>query len=194
MTTVGGSAKLVKVYGPLHTLYAVYLVGYFVVMIATIIHSVTINKIGNPKFAGFIAGVVCGNILVWLLEKFISWDYEMLSATYIISEILLLLVYWMMQDYVHKNDIPKHDKAPIIVVDSLTRAEKIEIILSSLPDDITLSARQTDILERILDGKSRKEIAYDLHLSENTVKTHTGMLYRTLGVSGRDEILAKFQK
>ena len=71
---------------------------------------------------------------------------------------------------------------------------KIKIIIESLPENTTLSARQMDILERILDGKSRKEIAVDLHLSENTVKTHTGMLYKALGVSGRDEIYARFQK
>ncbi|MBO5945155.1 MAG: hypothetical protein J6Q69_00975, partial [Clostridia bacterium] len=95
LTMVDGSAKLVKVYGPLHPLYVVYLVGYFVIMLATIIHSAVNRKIGKPKLAGFIAAVVCSNIVVWLIEKFISWNFEMLSVTYIISEVLLLLVWWM---------------------------------------------------------------------------------------------------
>ena len=104
----------------------------------------------------------------------------------------------MLSDYIHKSEVPPpiivEEKAPIIIVDSIPRAEKIKIIIESLPENTTLSARQMDILERILDGQSRKEIAVDLHLSENTVKTHTGMLYKALGVSGRDEIYAKFQK
>ena len=189
---IDGSAKLVKEYGPLHNLYLVYLIGYFAAMIATIIHSVAKKKIGNPKFAGLIAGVVCGNIITWLFEKFVSWDYEMLSVTYILSEIVLLLVYWMMQDYVHKNDIPSsiEEKTPVIIVDTMSRAEKIEAILATLPEGVTLSARQIDMLEGIIDGKSRKEIAADLHLSENTVKMHTSALYRALDVSSREEIHA----
>ena len=195
---VDGSAKLVKEYGVLHSVYLFYLLGYFAAMIGTIIHSIRKNKIAQTKYAVFIAGVVCLNILMWLFERFVSWNYEFLSVTYIGSELLLLLVYWMMQDYVHKNEVPSpvivEEKAPIIIVDNMTRAEKIKTILASLPEDTVLSTRQMDILERILDYKSRKEIAVELHLSENTVKTHTGMLYKALGVSGRDEIYAMFQK
>ena len=195
---VDGSAKLVKEYGVLHSVYLFYLLGYFAAMIGAIILSVKKKMIAQTKYAAFIAGVVCINILMWLFEKFVSWNYEFLSVTYIGSELLLLLVYWMMQDYVHKNEVPSpvivEEKAPIIIVDNMTRAEKIRAILDSLPDDTVLSTRQMDILERILDYKSRKEIAVELHLSENTVKTHTGMLYKALGVSGRDEIYAMFQK
>lgn len=103
---VDGSTKLVKEYGPLHPVYTVYLVGYFVAMIVTIIYSAKKRKMGDAKFAGFIAGVVCSNIIVWLFEKFVSWDYEFLSLTYIASEIMLLLLYWMMQDYVRRTDVP----------------------------------------------------------------------------------------
>ena len=195
---IDGAAKLVKEYGVLHPVYLVYLLGYFAAMIGTIIHSVRKKKIGNPKLAGFIAAIVCSNIVMWLFEKMVNWEYEFLSVTYISSEFLLLIVYWMLHDYVHKNEVPSpvivEEKAPIIIVDNMTRAEKIKTILASLPEDTVLSTRQMDILERILDYKSRKEIAVELHLSENTVKTHTGMLYKALGVSGRDEIYAMFQK
>ena len=193
-----GAAKLVKEYGVLHPFYMVYLLGYFAAMIGTIIHLVRKMKIAKPKLAGFIAAVVFSNLLMWLFEKLVHWEYEFLSVTYVISEFLLLIVYWMLQDYVHKNEVPSpvfvEEKAPIIIVDNMTRAEKIKTILASLPEDTVLSTRQMDILERILDYKSRKEIAVELHLSENTVKTHTGMLYKALGVSGRDEIYAMFQK
>ena len=193
-----GAAKLVKEYGVLHPFCMVYLLGYFAAMIGTIIHLVRKMKIAKPKLAGFIAAVVFSNLLMWLFEKLVHWEYEFLSVTYVISEFLLLIVYWMLQDYVHKNEVPSpvfvEEKAPIIIVDNMTRAEKIKTILDSLPEDTVLSTRQMDILERILDYKSRKEIAVELHLSANTVKTHTGMLYKALGVSGRDEIYAMFQK
>ena len=191
---IDGAAKLVKEYGVLHPVYLFYLLGYFASMIGTIIHSVRKKKLGKPKLAVFIAAIVCGNLVIWLFEKMVRWEYEFLSVTYIISEFLLLSVYWMLQDYVHKNDIPKHvthgEKVSVIFMDSRERAEKIKQIIASLPEGATLTARQVDILEGILEGKSRKEMAADLHLSENTVKMHTTSLFKILKVTSREEIIA----
>ena len=75
---IDGAAKLVKEYGVLHPLYTVYLLGYFAAMIGTIIHSVRKKKIGDTRLAGFMAAIVCINIVVWLFEKMIRWDYEFL--------------------------------------------------------------------------------------------------------------------
>ena len=194
---IDGAAKLVKEYGVLHPVYLVYLLGYFAAMIGTIIHSVRRKKIGDTKLAGFIAAIVCINIVVWLFEKMINWEYEFLSVTYIASEFLLLIVYWMLQDYVHKNDIPKpvahEEKVAVIFMDSRERAEKIKQIIAGLPEGATLTARQIDILEGILAGKSRKEMAADLHLSENTVKMHTTSLFKILKVTSREEIFARIK-
>ena len=194
---IGGAAKLVKEYGVLHPVYLFYLLGYFASMIGTIIHSVRKKKIGKPKLAGFIAAIVCGNLVIWLFEKMVRWEYEFLSVTYIISEFLLLIVYWMLQDYVYKNDIPKpvthEEKVSVIFMDSRERAEKIKQIIASLPEGATLTARQVDILEGILEGKSRKEMAADLHLSENTVKMHTTSLFKILKVTSREEIIARIK-
>lgn len=191
---IDGAAKLVKEYGVLHPVYLFYLLGYFASMIGTIIHSVRKKKIGKPKLAVFIAAIVCGNLVIWLFEKMVRWEYEFLSVTYIISEFLLLSVYWMLQDYVYKNDILKpvthEEKVSVIFMDSRERAEKIKQIIASLPEGTMLTARQVDILEGILEGKSRKEMAADLHLSENTVKMHTTSLFKILKVTSREEIIA----
>jgi DNA-binding CsgD family transcriptional regulator len=194
---IDGAAKLVKEYGVLHPVYLFYLLGYFASMIGTIIHSERKKKIGKPKLAGFIAAIVCGNLVIWLFEKMVRWEYEFLSVTYIISEFLLLIVYWMLQDYVYINDIPKpvthEEKVSVIFMDSRERAEKIKQIIAGLPEGATLTARQIDILEGILAGKSRKEMAADLHLSENTVKMHTTSLFKILKVTSREEIFARIK-
>ena len=156
------------------------------------------NKKASQIHATGMLIIVLGNIGMWLVQKVVPWEFELLSITYLMSAGGFLAVWLVLSDYVHKSEVSPpiivEEKAPIIIVDSISRAEKIKIILESLPENTALSPRQMDILERILDGKSRKEIAVDLHLSENTVKTHTGMLYKALGVSGRDEIYAMFQK
>ena len=194
---IDGAAKLVKEYGVLHPVYLFYLLGYFASMIGTIIHSVRKKKIGKPKLAGFIAAIVCGNLVIWLFEKMVRWEYEFLSVTYIISEFLLLIVCWMLQDYVYKNDIPKpvahEERVSVIFMDSRERSEKIKQIIAGLPEGATLTARQMDILEGILAGKSRKEMAADLHLSENTVKMHTTSLFKILKVTSREEIFARIK-
>ena len=53
-----------------------------------------------------------------------------------------------------------------------------------------LSARERQILDLLADGRSNKEMARTLSLSENTVKTHLGNLYAKLGVGRRTEALA----
>jgi DNA-binding NarL/FixJ family response regulator len=49
----------------------------------------------------------------------------------------------------------------------------------------TLTAREQNVLERIVAGRSNKEIASDLDISEATVKTHVNNLLGKLGVSDR---------
>ena len=190
---IDGAAKLVKEYGVLHPVYMVYLLGYFAAMIGTIIHSVRRKKIAKPKLAGFIAAVVFSNLLMWLFEKLVSWEYEFLSVTYIASELLLLLVYWMMQDYIPIRDIPKpviSEKQTVVVVDSLSKADKIQKLLSLLPEDKSLTAKEIEILGELVEGKSRKDIAAAHHITENTVKTHITHIYEKFKVSSKDALLA----
>ena len=54
-----------------------------------------------------------------------------------------------------------------------------------------LTQREVAVL-RLLEGTlSLREIASELHLSQNTVKTHTRVIYRKLGVSTRRDAVAK---
>ena len=202
---IDGAAKLVKEYGVLHPIYMVYLLGYFAAMIGTIIHSVRKKKIGKPRFAVFIAAIVCSNIIVWLFEKFVNWEYEFLSVTYIGSELLLLAVYWMIQEYVHKTEVPSpivkevevikeieviKEKQTVVVIDSAQKAETINRLLSVLPEGRTLTVKEIQILESLVEGKSRKEIAADNHVSENTIKTHISHVYEKFGVSSRESLMS----
>ncbi|WP_130736192.1 response regulator transcription factor [Flavobacterium sp. J27] len=57
-----------------------------------------------------------------------------------------------------------------------------------------LSNQEIKIKEYILNGKSNKEIAEELFISLNTVKTHISNIYNKLNVSNRKELINKFQK
>lgn len=52
-------------------------------------------------------------------------------------------------------------------------------------EQVSLTPRQTEVLSLIVDGKSNKEVARTLKLSEGTVKIHVASLLRVLGVENR---------
>ena len=193
-----GAAKLIKEYGVLHPTNLIYVLAYFVAMLAVIGISLKRNRGTSHKLAGLMLAVVIGNIGMWLIEKLITWSFEFLSISYLMSEFVFFFVYWLLQDYIHISDIPAtsfdEGMQTVFVVDTLTTAQKLQNVLNVLAPTKPLTKRQTEILQCILEGKNRKEIALELHISENTVKTHTASLYSVLGVSGKDEIISLSQK
>ena len=194
LTYADGAAKLIKEYGVLHPVNLIYVLAYFVAILVVIFVSLKKNKSKSYKLVGMMFAVVIGNVGGWIVEKLVRWNFEFLSASYLMSVFVFFFVYWMLEDYIHVNDIPKsvprEEKVSVIFVDSKERAEKIKQIIAGLPEGTMLTARQMDILEGILAGKSRKEMAADLHLSENTVKMHTTSLFKILKVASREEIIA----
>ncbi len=54
-----------------------------------------------------------------------------------------------------------------------------------------LSDRQREILGLLAQGKSNKEIAYDLGISEGTVKQHLFTLFKKIGVTNRTKAVIK---
>ncbi|MCT9145203.1 helix-turn-helix domain-containing protein, partial [Streptomyces violarus] len=54
-----------------------------------------------------------------------------------------------------------------------------------------LSARERDVVRRVAEMMSTEEIAADLHVSVNTVKTHLKSIYRKLAVTRRGEAVRR---
>lgn len=185
LVSVGGASKLVKVYGPLHKTYLVYLLGYFAAMIIIITVSMRRKILASQKRAAFVAAVVFGNIAIWLVEKFIPWDFEFLSVSYLFSELVFLGLHWMMQDYVRADLV---SAAGVALPNKEEQRDELKLLTEPLKGSKRLTTREYDILALILQNKRRKEIAEQLCLSENTVKTYTRTLYSKLGVSSREEI------
>jgi DNA-binding CsgD family transcriptional regulator len=60
------------------------------------------------------------------------------------------------------------------------------------PMDADLPPRLQQVLERLLTGKSAKEIAGELKLSVHTVREHLQRLYAKYGVNTREDLTSKF--
>jgi DNA-binding NarL/FixJ family response regulator len=54
-----------------------------------------------------------------------------------------------------------------------------------------LTEREKDVLEYIVKGFGDKEIARNLFISVNTVRTHVERIFMKLGVSDRKELIVK---
>ena len=191
-TRIDGIAKLHKVYGPLHALYFVYLFLYFALMIGVICYATRRKKIATYKQAGLLAVVVLFNIAIWLVEQFVHWEFEFLAVSYIVSELLLLFLYGMIQDY--EELLAKTGAQQQREIATEDAALRPVLTLAEWPELKQLSSRERDVLDKILEDKKRKEIAEELFITENTVKKHTTSIFAKLGVASRGELFEKLNQ
>jgi len=70
---------------------------------------------------------------------------------------------------------------------SLAAASATEAALTGEPDVALLTLRQLEVLSRVCQGKTNKQIATDLGLSEKTVKAHVTGIFKVLGVVNRTQ-------
>ena len=171
-----GATYLIKEYGVLHPLYLCYVLFYFIAMLTVIALALRKKASKTSKIAGLMLAVVFGNIGMWLVEKLVTLHFEFLSVSYLMSGFIFCFVYWLLPDYTHAEKADDREN------EQLTR------VLTRLAKGETLSTRENEILILVIKGKKRRDIATELHLSENTVKTYTRSLYTKIGVTSRDEL------
>lgn len=183
---VGGVTVLIKVYGPLHGLYLLFLLGYFVAMVTAIIYATVRDKIESTAYAALLAVAVLVNIVVWGIEQMVDIDFEILSLSYIISESFLLgLRFLMAENEKHKqalqtSEVPEHP------VPEGTEAERLALFREGLA---RLTPKEQEIFDCYCAGMSTGEIMEQLSIKENTLKFHNKNLYSKLGVSSRKQML-----
>ena len=191
---VDGATVLHKEYGVLHPINLIYVILYFIGMITVIVLSLGQHKSASQKHACGMLLIVLGNIAMWCFGKVIPWNVEFLSVTYLMSAGGFLIEWLMLQDYVHKKDIPKYTQAEkkelAIQITTMTMEEKISKVLFHLKNGENLTPREQEVLELILQHKKRREIGEIMFVSESSVKLYTRTLYSKLGVSSREELYA----
>ena len=193
---INGMTRLVKEYGSLHTLYLVYLLSYFVMMVVVIYHAEKSRKLASPKYAVFLISVVLLNIGVWAVEQVIDVDFEFLSVSYIVTEVMLLLIYGMLRDYGIVQP-----GGSLLSVQMLTQLNAQRINPGALPSGMedlfqsfaekvkTLSTAERRILNYYIDGHDTADIPDLAFISIHTVKKHNHSIYQKLEVASRDELM-----
>lgn len=194
---VSGISTLVKVYGPLHPLYLVYLLGYFSAMIAVIIRATVKKTFDSTAHAVIIVMAVFVNIGVWFIEQISSIDFEFLSVSYIITELFLCGVHMVMNENQRLRELVQQKEEALRATsaddsrsDLVVSAEMMDYFAQGLD---TLTAQERQIYEAYLSGTSTKDIMIELNIKENTLKFHNKNLYSKLGVSSRKQLLEVYR-
>ena len=191
---VNGVTKLIKEYGPLHALYPVYLLSYFAAMVAVILRAAKQKKLSSPKYAVFLAAVALTNLIVWGVEQVIDVDFEFLSVSYIATEVMLLAIYSMLQDYGIVQPC-----GTVVSVQMLTQLNtrcaaelppNMEELFTAFARKVkTLTTAERRILNYYIDGCEIADIPDLAFISIHTVKKHNRSIYQKLEVASRDELM-----
>ena len=184
---VEGVAVLQKVYGPLHPLYLVYLLGYFTAMVVAIIHATLADKILSTAYAIVLAIAVFVNIGVWLVEQIIDNIFEFLSVSYIISELFLLGLHLFMTEQENRNPLPV-SPAPAVPPEPADPISP-EAIAQFTQGLSQLTPKERELYDCYTSGMTTAEIMERLNIKENTLKFHNKNLYGKLGVSSRKQLV-----
>ena len=193
---INGMTRLVKEYGPLHILYTIYLLSYVALMVAIIWYARKEQRLTSPKFTMLLFVAVLLNIGVWAVEQGIDIDFEFLSVSYIVTEVMLLLIYGMLRDYGIMQP-----GGTVVSVQMLTQLNSRQINPAALPpgmEDLflrfvekvkTLSSAERRILNYYIEGHETADIPDLAFISIHTVKKHNHSIYQKLEVASRDELM-----
>ena len=195
---VNGVSVLNKVYGPWHLTYYIYLFAYFAAMVGIIVKTSVKKLVSSSSQAVVLTLAVMVNIGVWFLEQFVDFGFEMLSISYIISELFLLGLNFLVQDEDKNNTlIITNDKInentaennSFIQEDALNNREDTEKIELFQKGILTLTNTEKMIFDLYLEGDGTKDVLSKMNIKENTLKYHNKNIYGKLGVSSRKQLL-----
>ena len=200
LSTVRGMTVLEKVYGSWHSIYLFYLLGYFAATAGAIFHACASKKGDSAIHVVFLGAAVFVNMGVWLLEQLVRIDFELLSISYIVSEMFLLLLCLIMQDEdKRKQVLPEKAAAAAPVAEPVPKdIPDIPQAEAGISEDryayfaaqrAKLTPTERTIYGFYLEGRSTREIMSELNIKENTLKYHNKNIYGKLGVSSRKELV-----
>ena len=196
LEVINGTTHLIKEYGPLHGAYAVYLLAYVLLMVGIILFAAKQKRLASPQYTLFLLVAVLLNVIVWLVEQMMNEEFEFLSVSYIVTGVILLLVYNMLCELGMIRP-----ETGTLSVQMLTQINTRQVNPGQLPPNMEnmfqtfackvkeLSAAEHRILKYYIDGHETADIPELAFISIHTVKKHTRSIYQKLNIASRDELM-----
>ncbi len=189
-TSFDGAHYLIKKYGPLHTLYPLYLGGYFLTMIYFALCAIFKKEMESGKQSGALIVAVFVNLCVWLAEQFANFELEFLAISYLISEVFLL----MFRQFVVENQRLKEALRQKELDQSQEEESLDEEILRFLNNLKALTPTEKIVFDHYADGLSTAQVLEAMGITNNTLKYHNKNIYGKFCVSSRKEMLDLYKK
>ncbi|HOG63327.1 MAG TPA: helix-turn-helix transcriptional regulator, partial [Sedimentibacter sp.] len=136
-----------------------------------------------------VLGVLCGGFIGVFVTSIGLPDAEV--AVIALTMVCITLV--MLPPLNNQLVLLLKNHAYLAVYDNMSRSQQTDIIRYAKTLD-PLTVREEEVLQLILTGKSNREIAELLFISENTVKTHARNIFSKYDVGSRAELISTLLK
>lgn len=165
-------------------------------MVLIICYALKKQRLTSPKYTFLLLCAVLLNIGVWAVEQGLDEEFELLSVSYIVTEVMLLLLYGILRDY----GIVQPGGA-LVSVQMLTQLNTHKSDAGELPPGMEdmfhsfaekirlLSSAERRILNYYIDGYEIADVPDLAFISIHTVKKHNRSIYQKLEVASRDELM-----
>jgi len=134
-------------------------------------------------------GVLCGDVLGMVMTSMGISGAEVVVIALTVVCVTLLILPPLNRQLV----LVLKSHAYLATYDNLSRSQQTDIVRQVKALD-PLTVREQEVLQLLLSGKSNREIAGDLFISENTVKTHARNIFSKYDVSSRAELISTLLK
>lgn len=125
-------------------------------------------------------------LLRWVELKYLLYEYTVEVYAAIVAIVFLILGLWLSKKLT-KPKMKTEIREKIIYRDA---SQPFEINQSRV-DELGISTREMEVLALMAAGFSNQEIAAQLFVSPNTVKTHLARLFEKLEVGKRIQAIEK---
>lgn len=134
-------------------------------------------------------GVLCGSVLGMAVTsiRLPSADVAVIALTVVCVTLVIL------PPLNNQLVLLLKSHAYLAAYDSMSQSQQTDIVRQIKTID-PLTVREQEVLQLILSGKSNREIAGALFISENTVKTHARSIFSKYDVSSRAELISTLLK
>ena len=170
-------------------------------MIAVIVQSYVKKKMDRTAYVVILAIAVFVNLGVWLIEQLVKIDFEMLSVSYIISELFLVGFHYVMRENEKlallnnstnvQPQLSENVKTTQATYEPIVLGEQERLFLDGVD---RLTPTESAIYNFYIEHKTTKEIMAILCIKENTLKFHNKNIYGKLGVSSRKQLMELYSK
>jgi DNA-binding CsgD family transcriptional regulator len=130
-------------------------------------------------------GVLCGGVLGMTVTSIGLPSAEV--AVIALTVVCVTLV--MLPPLNHQLVLLLKSHAYLAAYDNMSQSQQTDIVRQVKTLD-PLTVREQEVLQLILSGKSNREIAGALFISENTVKTHARSIFSKYDVGSRAELIS----